>query len=112
MDTKTLVVGQDVYMVRSEIYALGKGKVAKVTPDGVEVHSGNELLRFDKDGNELDVSRRDRLGFGPSPESKFHTVLWQSAPEFGPLHLDDIPFAERTALLEQSTRDYEAKKKK
>ena len=101
MDTKTLVVGQDVYMVCSEIY-IGKGKVAKVTPDSVEVHSGNERLRFDKDGNELDVSRRDRLGFGPSPESKFHTVLWQSAPEFGPWHLDDIPFAERTALLEQA----------
>ena len=108
MDTKTLVVGQDVYMVCSEIY-IGKGKVAKVTPDGVEVHSGNERLRFDKDGNELDVSRRDRLGFGPSPESKFDTVLWQSAPEFGPWHLDDIPFAERTPLLEQKRRDWDTK---
>ena len=104
MDAKTLVVGQDVYIVRGEIYALGKGKVVKVTPDGVEVQSGDERLQFDKDGKELDVSRRDRLGFGPSPESKFHTVLWQSAPEFGPLHLDDMPFAERTALLEQAAR--------
>ena len=102
MDTKTLVVGQDVYML-SECY-ISKGKVAKVTPDGVEVHSGDERLRFDKDGNELDVSRRESLGFGPSPESKFYTVLWQSAPEFRPWHLDDIPFAERTALMEQAAR--------
>lgn len=84
--------------------------MVKVTPSGVEVQVA-DLLRFDNDGNELDVSRRDRLGFGPSPEDKFYTSLWQSAPEFGPWHLDDMPFPERTALLEQKARDYEAKKK-
>jgi hypothetical protein len=91
IDTKKLVVGQEVYMVCGEIYSPSKGKVAKVTPDGVEVQCGNERLRFDNDGNELDESRRERLGFGPSPESKFHTILWQCAPEFQPYHLDDIP---------------------
>ena len=35
MDTKTLVVGQDVYVVSG--WYLKKGKVVKVTPSGVEV---------------------------------------------------------------------------
>ena len=53
--------------------------MVKVTPSGVEVQVA-DLLRFDNDGNELDVSRRDRLGFGPSPEDKFYTSLWQVFP--------------------------------
>ena len=106
----TLVVGQDVDVA----YCQGKdrrGKVVKVTPSGVEVEVA-DLLRFDNDGYELDVSRRDRLGFGPSPGDKFYNSLWYSAPEFAPWHLDDIPFAERTALLEQAARDYEAERKR
>jgi len=102
----TLVVGQDVdvaYAQRKD----RKGKVVKVTPTGVEVEVA-DLLQFDNDGYELDISRRDRLGFGPSPEDKFYTFLWQSAPEFAPWHLDDMPFAERTALLEQKTREVKA----
>jgi hypothetical protein len=94
----TLVVGQDVdvaYCQRKD----RRGKVVKVTPSGVEVQVA-ELLRFDNDGKELDVSRRDRLGFEPSPEDKFYTSLWQSAPEFGPWHLDDMPFEKRKYLLE------------
>jgi hypothetical protein len=105
----TLVVGQDVDVAYSQRKDR-RGKVVKVTPDAVEVQVA-DLLQFDKDGKETDASRRDRLGFGPSPEDKFHTSLWQSAPEFGPWHLDDMPFPERTALLEQKARDYEAKKK-
>ena len=100
----TLVVGQDVdvaYCQRKD----RRGKVVKVTPSGVEVEVA-DLLRFDNDGYELDVSRRDRLGFGPSPEDKFYTSLWQSAPEFGPWHLDDMPFAERTALFEQKAQRF------
>ena len=69
-----------------------------------------DLLRFGNDGYELDVSRRDRLGFGPSPGEKFYNSLWYSAPEFAPWHLDDMPFAERTAWLEQAARNYEAKR--
>ena len=102
----TLVVGQDVdvaYCQRKD----RRGKVVKATPSGVEVQVA-DLLRFDNDGYELDVSRRDRLGFGPSPEDKFYTSLWQTAPEFGPWHLDDMPFAERTALLEQKNREWKA----
>jgi hypothetical protein len=60
MNTSKLVVGQDVYMF-SEVYTCG-GKVANVTPDGVEVRatvqSGltrvGDLLHFDKDGKGRD----------------------------------------------------------
>jgi hypothetical protein len=109
----TLVVGQEVHIV-SGVYGC-KGRVVTVTPDSVEVlveaYKEDELLRaisewppedqknfiavnkaklfrFDKDGNETDASRRDRLGFGPSPDDKFHTVLWDTAPECQPWHLD------------------------
>jgi hypothetical protein len=148
MDTKTLVVGQDVYMLKPPYpfwFCFDVGKVVKVTPEGVDVQvvdrqtanaaycqrkergdkaikitpsRGKEtdvgrrvevqvadlqtadMIRFDTSGQETDVSRRDRLGFGPSPEDKFYTSLWYSAPEFGPWHLDDMPFEKRKHLLE------------
>ena len=97
MDTKTLVVGQKVHMVTCEFYAGKDGTVVKATPSGVEVRAiDGELHRFDDKGYELDVDRRERLDIRPSPESNFHTALWQSAPEFQPWHLVDIPFAART----------------
>jgi len=106
MDTKTLVVGQEVSMSSNAgFYDHGTGKVVEVTPSGVVVQQGQALHYFDKNGIELEDSRRHRLGFGPSPESKFHTILWQCAPEFRPLELDDIPFAERTALRERASRE-------
>jgi len=105
------VVGQEVYML-SGIYIL-KGKVVEVTPSGVVVEElpwpwipdskGGTIFHFDHNGNEPDVSHCNRLGFGPSPEDKFHTVLWCSAPEFQPWHLDDMPLAERTALIEKKS---------
>ena len=104
----TLVVGQDVdvaYCQRND----RRGKVVKVTPTGVEVEVA-DLLRFDNDGYELDVCRRERLGFGPSPGDKFYNFLWFSAPEFQPWHLDDMPFAERTSLLEQQAREVKAER--
>ena len=94
----TLVVGQDVdvaYCQRKD----RNGKVVKVTPTGVEVEV-TDLLRFDNEGKELDVSRRERLGFGPSPGDKFYNFLWHSAPEFGPWHLDNMLFEKRKHLLE------------
>jgi hypothetical protein len=66
MDARTLVVGQEVYMF-SGVYAPLKGKVAMITPEGVDVQTDRGLFRFDKDGKELYVSRRERLGFGPNP---------------------------------------------
>jgi hypothetical protein len=98
-----LTVGQEVEVVRSQ----GKnksGKVVQVTPTGVEVEV-SDLLLFDNNGYELDYCRRERLGFGPSPGDPFHNSLWHEAPEFGPWHLDDMHFAERTALIEQADRE-------
>ena len=105
---KTLVVGQDVEVAYSQ-RKNRKGKVVKVTPTGVEVEVA-DLLQFGSDGYELDVSRRDRLGFGPSPGDKFYNFLWFSAPECQPWHLDDMPFAERTVLLEQQAREVKAER--
>lgn len=45
---RTLVVGQDVYIVCGHrLYGYDKGKVAKVTPSGVDVQTAGELLRID-----------------------------------------------------------------
>jgi hypothetical protein len=53
MDTKTLVVGQDVY-VRSYTQYF-EAKVVKVTSSGVEVQTDcGTLLRFDNEGKECD----------------------------------------------------------
>jgi len=93
---KKLVVGQDVFLVSSGIYC-NVGKVVSVTPSSVDVQTDSELFRFDSNGKETDSSRRGRLGFGPSPESKFHTVLWQSAPEFQPWEIEEISAEELAA---------------
>jgi len=50
MDTKTLVVGQDVYMLKPPYpfwFCIDEGEVVKVTPTGVDVQAAGELLRFD-----------------------------------------------------------------
>lgn len=103
-----LLVGQEVDVAYSQ-RGDRRGKVVKVTPTGVEVQV-TDLMRFNNDGYEVDDCRRDRVGFGPTPGDRFYTFLWQSAPEFAPWFLDDMPFAERRALIEQQRRDYEAKK--
>ena len=106
-------VGQKV-SIESGIYGY-TGTVVKVTSDSVEVlveaatddeiqrvlskwppeHHADiiaankaKLFRFDKNGNELDESRRARLGFGPNSNEKFYRVLWYSAPECQPYHLE------------------------
>lgn len=97
---KTLVVGQEVWMV-SGPYIKGecfiKGKVVKFSPYAtVEVL---ELPWGDRKGGEL---RRFCLD-GTSDGNRHHY-----RPEFGPWHLDDMPFAERTAWLEQAARNHDA----
>ena len=56
MNTKTLTVGQEVYIINGP-YGY-KGKVVKVTPSGVDVLSdgilGAGLFRFDNEGNGCD----------------------------------------------------------
>lgn len=83
-----LTIGQEV-SVESGVYGC-KGKVVKVTPDGVDVLTQMGLFRFDKDGKETEESRRARLGFGPDPDDKFHTVLWHTAPECQPWYIADF----------------------
>jgi len=111
MDTKTLVVGQEVYLV-SGIYGK-KGRVVEVTPSGVMVQTEKvvavtpsgmaetteiELVRFNTNGKETDFSRRDRLGFGPSHDDKFLNMLWEVAPEFQPWEL----------ITEEEERQYQS----
>jgi hypothetical protein len=108
VDTKTLVVGQDVYMF-SGCY-VNRGKVVTVTPSGVIVQlalaegpvrpEGPELIRFDANGKACD-SRDVYKG----------NMEWDGIPgtyECGPWELDDIPFAERTTLLERTWADWKA----
>ena len=77
---------------------LNKGKVAKVTPLGVEVQTvfGNELIRFDTNGKACDSSDIYR-----------GNMEWNGIPgtfECGPWELaDDIPFEQRAAF-EQANR--------
>jgi len=67
MDTKTLVVGQEVFMVNTPF--INKGKVVKVTPSGVEVESvKGELIFFDAEGNEIEVD----VGQLPDPARPWH----------------------------------------
>jgi hypothetical protein len=73
MDTKTLVVGQDVRMF-SGVYSR-KGKVVKVTPSGVDVQTGvmqndgtwnaHELFHFDNSGKVCDPDPIDMYDRGP-----------------------------------------------
>lgn len=59
-NTKTLVVGQEVYML-GDVY-IQKGKVVKITPEGLDVRTSDkgELLQFDKDGKQ---SNWEPVGF-------------------------------------------------
>jgi hypothetical protein len=105
MDTKTLVVGQEVYMLSDGDNLICNGKVIEVTPSGVEVRTVDhttpsgvhlrkqfEILHFDSDGTESEYPYPSRMGvpFGY---------------EHGPWHIDDMPFAERTAELLPSLRE-------
>ena len=83
MDTRQLVVGQDVYVV-SGCY-LCRGKVVKVKPEGVEVQTIHpdyqKVLLFDNEGKATDEEE-------VTPE--FAVWVWT---------IDDKPFAEREAEL-------------
>jgi len=91
MDTTKLVVGQNVYMLCSDGVCMLKGHVVKITPEGVDVQFGAEqvggalnayeMKHFDKDGKERGERTYD----------------------FYHYELDDMPFAERTALRKQKS---------
>ena len=94
MDTKTLLVGQKVYL-ESGCYG-DTGTVVEldvdwrvrhnVIPSGMDVQAEHEgLLRFDDGGTQCE-------GNGTF--------------ECGPWHIDDMPFAERKALIEEAARKF------
>jgi len=81
---ENIVVGEEVYML-SGPYII-KGTVVKVDPSVIYVRElpwlcrlGGEIYRFNTEGKGLDKGK-DEFGF------------WE---------LDDMPFAERTALLQR-----------
>jgi hypothetical protein len=116
MKATELVAGQEVYMFcGSEHYGFAKGEVVNVTSEGVEVQVvGEPLIRLDNNGIELEADRRKRHGFEPEPgfrHDRFMQSIWYTAPECGPWTLDDMPFAERTANIEESNAECEASAK-
>lgn len=81
MDIKTLVVGQDAYMLGGNVY-IRQGRVVKVTISGVEVESGGDTYYFDAAGRE-----------------RYRTSSkW--GPEWCLQEIDDMLFEERKAELE------------
>jgi hypothetical protein len=102
VDTKTLVVGQDVYMF-SGCYVT-TGRVIKVTPSGVDVQTTDEIWRFDTDGKAC-----DSRGTGMFKSSPWERGGIPGTYECGPWELDDIPFAKRTAFLERRWADWQRK---
>jgi hypothetical protein len=116
VDTKTLVVGQDLYMF-SGCY-VNKGKVVKVTRSGADVQTGvmqndgtwnaHELLHFDNNGRSYVTELPSSYDSTAHPLSPWG---WNGngTYECGPWELDDIPFAERTALLDRTWADWQRK---
>jgi hypothetical protein len=95
MDTKTLVVGQDVHIVSGPYF--WRGKVVKATPEGVEVHTKEELLPSGDLNLRCGMEQLlhfDNAGKGRDEEGTYECGAW---------YIDDMPFAERTAWLEQES---------
>jgi hypothetical protein len=75
MDTKTLVVGQEVRVIVPHKYTLVHGKVAKVSPDGVEVLTDSlpyptdmvfgKLMQFDNNGRGKSGYENDKFECAP-----------------------------------------------
>jgi len=63
------------------------------------------IVRLDSNGIELEADRRKRHGFEPGPgfsQDRFMQSVWYGAPECGPWQLDELPFEERTAKIEEN----------
>ena len=110
MDTKTLVVGQDVYIF-DDCYNSDSGKVTKITPGFVEVTIKVNRIApgFTPLGVELNIGDEILLTFdrnGKGEDGQF------TPGGYGVWHIDDMPFAERTALNEDAARKWELAHKK
>jgi hypothetical protein len=101
MDTKKLVVGQDVYVVSNNGSDFMQGKVTEVTPEGVEVLTAPHVLgvenlpqvNYDVDQLSWVVPMR----FDSNGENGTDGHDGWDVHGFGPWHMDDMPFAERKA---------------
>ena len=63
MNTKTLVVGQEVY-IESGCYGY-MGKVVEVSPSSVSVETDGGRFRFSNNGKECDINGKEYdVGFG------------------------------------------------
>lgn len=120
MDTKQLVVGQDVYIVNNDGTRFCQGNVAKVMPEGVEVLTAPHVMRIDGlSQRNYDVDtlswvvplRFDNEGKGYDGNKRCTDVFWgeqdilwwgHDVYGLGPWHIDDVPFAERKTLPEQA----------
>ncbi len=100
MDTKTLVVGQDVYMVSG--WYENAGKVVKVTPSVVEVQVGVNLLRFNNEGKACDSE-------GKAYHEWDAFSSWATF-EGGPWELDDTHPEELATFLECRAKEKARKK--
>ena len=101
MDTKTLVVGQDVYVVSNDGSDFMQGKVTEVTPEGVEVLTAPHVLgvdtlsRVNYDVNQLSWVVPMRFDNEGNNGSDGHEGMNVWGFGWYPWHIDDVPFAER-----------------
>jgi diguanylate cyclase (GGDEF)-like protein len=96
MDTRKLVVGQEVYIF-DDCYNNDSGKVTKITPSFVEVTIKVSRIApsFTPPGVELNIGDELTLTFdrnGKGEDGQF------TPGGYGVWHIDDMPFADRTAL--------------
>jgi hypothetical protein len=96
MDTKTLVVGQDVYLFSGCYWWWGK--VVEVTPEGVDVVTREELVQ--SQGLNLRCGADALLRFNNEGKGRDEDGTY----ECGAWNIDDMPFAERKAWLKPGDR--------
>jgi hypothetical protein len=104
MDAKTLGVGQEVYIF-DDCYNRDNGTVTRITPSFVEVTIKVTRIApgFTPPGMELKIGDELLLKFdrnGQGEDGQF------TPGGYGVWHIDDMPFAERTALLDEAARKW------
>ena len=108
MDTKKLVVGQDVYAVSNDGKSFMRGKVTEVTPESVEVLTAPHVLGVENlpqvnyDVDQLSWVVPMRFDNEGNNGSDGHEGMNEWGFDWYPWHIDDLPFAKRKALHEQA----------
>jgi hypothetical protein len=110
MDTKTLVVGQDVYMVNSRFMC--KGKVTEITPLGVNVQTTDELLQFNNEGVQCDNDGKPFIAkCRLDPGSDDEGGTWELTDHEQKVQRYEDGVTLHRAQAAELRRKYEAKKK-